>query len=142
MSDDTATVDSVLPTSAVETLPRSRVVVIGAGVSGLAAARALCRGTFDVASGRRSASRSSTSTAVATASDTDVSVLILEARDRIGGRCYTTKLANGIPIDLGASFIHGCDTSNPVYNLALKRKIKVDKRGGGYSLGKRRLVSF
>ena len=58
------------------------VVIIGAGAAGLAAARAL------VESGR--------------------SVLVLEARDRVGGRIWTRREADtGTPIELGAEFIHG-----------------------------------
>jgi len=35
-------------------------------------------------------------------------VVILEARDRIGGRCWTRQLPGlGIPVELGAEFIHG-----------------------------------
>ncbi|OBB61175.1 amine oxidase [Mycobacterium sp. 852013-51886_SCH5428379] len=66
------------------------VVVIGAGFSGLAAARRLA--------------------------DSGVRVTVLEARDRIGGRTRTdTSL--GLPIDIGASWIHGTD-SNPLAQLA------------------------
>lgn len=66
------------------------VVVVGAGVSGLAAARALVQG------GQR--------------------VVVLEARDRIGGRTWTdTDL--GVPVDLGASWIHGIE-GNPLWALA------------------------
>ncbi|WP_144711759.1 NAD(P)/FAD-dependent oxidoreductase [Curtobacterium pusillum] len=66
------------------------VVVVGAGVAGLAAARALALG------GRR--------------------VVVLEARDRIGGRTWTDS-ALGVPVDLGASWIHGID-GNPLRDLA------------------------
>ena len=66
------------------------VVVVGAGVSGLAAARALTQG------GQR--------------------VVVLEARDRIGGRTWTDD-ALGVPVDLGASWIHGVD-GNPLWELA------------------------
>lgn len=55
------------------------VLVIGAGAAGLAAARTL------LAAGR--------------------SVLVLEARERIGGRVWSEDLA-GHPMDHGASFIH------------------------------------
>src|ERR1700761_140730 len=58
------------------------VVIIGAGVSGLAAASEL-RGT-----GR--------------------SVLVLEARDRVGGRVWTRhEPDSSSPIEMGAEFIHG-----------------------------------
>src|SRR5882672_10509815 len=58
------------------------VIVIGAGAAGLAAADELSR------KGAR--------------------VLILEARDRIGGRCWTRRIPGlSIPVELGAEFIHG-----------------------------------
>ena len=58
------------------------VIVVGAGAAGLAAARVLI--------------------------EANRSVLILEARDRIGGRMFSTQ-APGVPIaiELGAEFIHG-----------------------------------
>jgi monoamine oxidase len=57
-------------------------VVIGAGAAGLAAARALAE------AGRK--------------------VLILEARERIGGRIWTHhEVDTSAPIELGAEFIHG-----------------------------------
>jgi monoamine oxidase len=35
-------------------------------------------------------------------------VLVLEARNRIGGRCWTTRMAGmGVPVELGAEFLHG-----------------------------------
>ena len=58
------------------------MIVIGAGAAGLAAAAALVR------AGR--------------------SVLILEARERVGGRCWTRRMPGlDIPVELGAEFIHG-----------------------------------
>jgi len=58
------------------------VIVVGAGAAGLAAASRLAR------AGR--------------------SVLVLEARERIGGRCFTRRMAGvGAPVELGAEFIHG-----------------------------------
>lgn len=66
------------------------VIVVGAGVAGLAAARALVLAGQDV--------------------------VVLEARDRIGGRTWTDA-ALGVPVDLGASWIHGVD-GNPLWELA------------------------
>ena len=62
-------------------MTRHDVVVIGAGAAGLAAARAL----HDA--GRR--------------------VVVLEARDRIGGRIWTLRAPGlAVPIELGAEFVH------------------------------------
>ncbi|KAG8961941.1 hypothetical protein FRC03_004805 [Tulasnella sp. 419] len=73
------------------------VIVIGAGISGLAAARQLC------AAGRK--------------------VLILEARDRLGGRIHTYRSTDGKHnVDLGASFIHGI-FGNPIARLAKDLKL-------------------
>jgi len=58
------------------------VVVLGAGAAGLAAALELAR------AGR--------------------SVLVLEGRERVGGRIWTREMpALGAPVELGAEFIHG-----------------------------------
>src|SRR5262245_27427738 len=57
------------------------VLVIGAGAAGLGAARALAD------AGRR--------------------VVILEARDRIGGRVWTDHSFGPVPVERGAEFIHG-----------------------------------
>ena len=43
-----------------------------------------------------------------------VKPVVLEARDRVGGRIHTVEMGNGSPVDLGAAYIHGCDASyNP-----------------------------
>lgn len=69
---------------------RGHVVVVGAGMSGLAAARRL--------------------------TDAGVPVTVVEARSRIGGRTWTdTSL--GLPVDLGAAWIHGSQ-GNPLTGLA------------------------
>jgi monoamine oxidase len=57
------------------------VLVIGAGAAGLAAGRAL--------------------------HDAGKRILILEARDRIGGRIWTDEQFAEFPVELGAEFIHG-----------------------------------
>jgi monoamine oxidase len=63
-------------------LQNPQVVIIGAGASGLAAASKLGESGF--------------------------SVLLLEARDRIGGRIFTRREPGCVaPIELGAEFIHG-----------------------------------
>ena len=67
------------------------VVVVGAGVAGLAAARTL--------------------------RDQGMRVLVLEARDRIGGRVHTVRPWGAVPLELGASWIHGLER-NPVARLA------------------------
>jgi monoamine oxidase len=60
----------------------AEVLVIGAGVAGLAVARGL-----------REAGRN---------------VIVLEARDRIGGRIFTLRDAHApLPLELGAEFVHG-----------------------------------
>jgi monoamine oxidase len=70
---------------------RTQVVVVGAGVAGLAAARDL------TAAG--------------------LSVIVVEARARIGGRILTDRSRPDRPLDLGASWIHDYD-GNPITALA------------------------
>ena len=78
------------------------VLIIGAGASGLAAAELL--GQFPC-----------------------FNILILEADNRLGGRCKTQPVdtVDGC-YDLGASFIHGSE-SNPVYEMARKHNIDIIK---------------
>ena len=67
-----------------------QVVVVGAGIAGIAAARWL--------------------------TDQGLCVIVLEARDRIGGRIWTDE-SLGFPLDLGASWIVGAADPNPVWGL-------------------------
>jgi monoamine oxidase len=50
-------------------------------------------------------------------------VRVLEARDRIGGRVYTSR-DGGVPLDMGASWIHGT-TGNPLMELAQKARAQL-----------------
>ncbi len=62
------------------------VIVIGAGAAGIAAAGALGRAGH--------------------------TVLVIEARDRIGGRCWTVSHPGvGVSVELGAEFVHGRSAS-------------------------------
>ncbi|XP_022772687.1 lysine-specific histone demethylase 1 homolog 3-like isoform X2 [Durio zibethinus] len=62
---------------------RKKIIVVGAGPAGLTAARHLQRQGF--------------------------SVVVLEARNRIGGRVYTDCSSLSVPVDLGASIITGVE---------------------------------
>lgn len=73
------------------------VLVVGAGMAGLAAARTLV--------------------------DAGWPVRVLEARDRIGGRVYTNR-DWGVPIEMGASWIHGT-AGDPLLELARKARAQV-----------------
>ncbi len=66
------------------------IVVVGAGIAGLAAARDL--------------------------TDAGYEVVVLDARDRVGGRVTSVELA-GTPVDLGAGWIEGSD-GNPMTAIA------------------------
>jgi monoamine oxidase len=87
--------------------------VIGAGAAGLAAAQALAR------AGR--------------------SVLVLEARARIGGRCWTARMPGlDVPVELGAEFIHG-QAQATLAMLARARIAPVDSVRAGRQHDGRRL---
>ncbi|CAE7388570.1 PAO4 [Symbiodinium microadriaticum] len=85
-------VGSALPSSQwhAQAAGQPHVAIIGAGIAGLAAARQLA------GNGLR--------------------VTVLEARNRIGGRLWTDR-SLGVPLDLGASWIHGT-RGNPITTLA------------------------
>jgi monoamine oxidase len=76
--------------------PEDSVIVIGAGIAGLAAAHELKRYKMNV--------------------------IVLEARDRVGGRIHTDRSWKA-PIDLGASWIHGV-RKNPIAHLVKKFNLK------------------
>ena len=76
---------------------KRRIVVIGAGLAGLAAARELQGAGHDV--------------------------VVIEARDRSGGRVWTSTRWPDAPVDLGASWIHGIN-GNPLTVLADRQQFK------------------
>jgi monoamine oxidase len=59
------------------------IAIIGAGAAGIAAALRL--------------------------KDTKLSMLLLEARDRVGGRAHTIRTPDGLPLDLGCEWLHSAD---------------------------------
>ena len=75
---------------------KKKIIVIGSGVSGLAAARELKSSGFEV--------------------------MILEGQNRLGGRVYSNR-SLGFPIDLGASWIHE-ERGNPITEIARKNGVK------------------
>jgi monoamine oxidase len=77
--------------------------VIGAGMAGLAAARTLA--------------------------DAGAEVTVFEARNRIGGRVWTSRLWPDLPVDMGASWIHGTK-GNPL--TALADHAGLERRGTDY----------
>jgi monoamine oxidase len=85
------------------------VLVIGAGMAGLGAARVL--------------------------HDAGHRVTVIEARDRIGGRTHTSHLWPDLPVDTGASWIHGT-RGNPLTALAKELGVTITPtsydRSAGY----------
>lgn len=75
----------------------NRIAVIGAGIAGLAAANYLQKMGYNVT--------------------------VLEGRDRIGGRIWTSQQWLDMPLDLGATWIHGTN-GNPLTELADRIKAK------------------
>lgn len=87
--------------------PRRSVLVVGAGIAGLAAAERL--------------------------HSTGHAVTVLEGRDRIGGRIWTDR-SLGVPVELGAQDIEGID-GNPIADLARQygaRTLVADEDGVVY----------
>lgn len=76
------------------------VAIIGAGAAGLGAAHALKR--------------------------SGLTTLVLEARDRVGGRGHTIMAAPGIPFDLGCGWLHSAD-QNSFVGITGELNFEVDK---------------
>ncbi|XP_020572295.1 probable polyamine oxidase 4 [Phalaenopsis equestris] len=94
--------------SAIEKQPSSpSVIVIGGGISGIAAARALTNASFKVT--------------------------LLESRDRIGGRAYT-DYSFGCPVDMGASWLHGVCNENSLAPFIRLLGLKLYRTSGENSI--------
>lgn len=90
-------------------------IVIGAGMSGVTAARML--------------------------DDAGADVIVLEARDRVGGRMHTDRAA-GFPVDRGASWVHGIDDS-PLWDLVQALGIPtLEYTVGSFQAGGRPIENF
>ena len=79
-----------------------RVIVVGAGMAGLVAARLL--------------------------HDSGFAVTVLEARDRLGGRTWTDD-SLGAPLDLGGSWVHGVE-GNPLTLWCEQARRRADRIAG------------
>ncbi len=77
------------------------VAIIGAGAAGLGAAHAL--------------------------KDSGLSVIVLEARDRVGGRGHTVQAAPGVIFDVGCGWLHSADR-NAFVGIAEQLDFEIDKR--------------
>ena len=82
--------------------PDDDITIVGAGIAGLAAAREL--------------------------TDAGYSVIVIEGRERIGGRIATDSHL-GVPIELGAGWIHG-DQGNPLIELAEQANARLTETDG------------
>ncbi len=78
----------------------TNVAIIGAGAAGLGAAHALKKSTL--------------------------SFVVLEARDRVGGRAHTIKAAPDVTFDLGCGWLHSAD-ENSFVPIAEHLKFEIDR---------------
>ena len=86
------------------------VAVIGAGAAGIASARTLA--------------------------SSGLSVVVLEARDRIGGRALTKSLAGGIVFDVGCEWLH---SGLPEFPVADRSVFAIRHRRGAAALDRAKL---
>jgi polyamine oxidase len=82
-------------------------IVIGGGFAGIAAANALRNASFEV--------------------------VLLESRDRIGGRVHT-DYSFGFPVDLGASWLHGVCEENPLAPIISRLGLPLYRTSGDDSV--------
>uniref|UniRef100_A0A7M5X1J3 Amine oxidase domain-containing protein n=1 Tax=Clytia hemisphaerica TaxID=252671 RepID=A0A7M5X1J3_9CNID len=78
-------------------MKKKTVLIIGAGICGLACARELTK--HDA-----------------------INVVVLEASNRIGGRIHSHTTEDGVSLELGAHYIHGT-IGNPIYDFAVEKGI-------------------
>ena len=79
----------------------SKVVIVGAGAAGIAAARHL--------------------------KHAGLNPLVLEARHRVGGRAWTNVTAFGFPVDMGCAWLHSADR-NPWMSYAREQGFTIIER--------------
>ena len=90
------------------TLPgETEIVIVGAGLAGLTAARML--------------------------QERGRSVVVLEARDRIGGRIWTDTSSLGFAVDLGSSLLRSADI-NPLATELRNREVRLQSDEGDFWL--------
>lgn len=83
------------------------VIVIGGGMAGVSAARALHDASFKV--------------------------VLLESQDRVGGRVHT-DYSFGFPVDLGASWLHGVCQENPLAPVISRLGLPLYRTSGDNSV--------
>ncbi|CAA0813412.1 Probable polyamine oxidase 4 [Striga hermonthica] len=83
------------------------VIVVGGGISGIAAAHMLQNASFKV--------------------------ILLESQDRIGGRIHT-DYSFGCPVDMGASWLHGVCNENPLSPIIRRLGLTLYRTSGDDSL--------
>ncbi|KAH9038426.1 amine oxidase [Lactarius hengduanensis] len=95
--------------------PNTQVLILGGGVTGIIAARALAAEGIDF--------------------------LLVEARDELGGRMRSATFGapnRQLTVELGANWIHGTQEedhpANPIYELALKHTLKTVESDGHASI--------
>ncbi len=87
------------------TISRADIVILGAGIAGLAAARKLV--------------------------DAGLNVILVEARNRVGGRIFTERTPTAdLPIELGAEFVHGRPPE--LFDLIHEAGLTLYKREGNF----------
>ena len=86
-------VKALIPNPTLPTGRKKQVIVIGAGIAGIAAAKNLTAAGYNVT--------------------------IIEARNRVGGRMWTDRTTLSVPADLGAGLIRNA-IGNPITALAKK----------------------